>query len=66
MLTIITIIAVIFFVLNVVLFFKIWKMTNTVENIFKFILTKSGYKMKEEMEGDWKVNVIFEKEDQIN
>ncbi len=65
MLTIITIIAVIFFVLNVVLFFKIWKMTNTVENIFNLILTKSGYKIKEEMEGDWKV-IKFEKEDKIN
>ena len=65
MLTVITIIAVIFFVLNVVLFFKIWKMTNTVENIFNLILTKSGYKIKEEMEGDWKV-IKFEKEEQIN
>ncbi len=65
MLTIITIIAVIFFVLNVVLFFKIWKMTNTVENIFNLILTKSGYKIKEEMDGDWKV-IKFEKEDKIN
>ena len=61
MLTIITTIAVIFFVLNVVLFFKIWKMTNTVENIFNLILTKSGYKIKEEMDGDWKV-IKFEKE----
>ena len=65
MLTVITIIAVIFFVFNVVLFFKIWKMTNTVENIFNLILTKSGYKIKEEMEGDWKV-IKFEKEEQIN
>ena len=65
MLTVITIIPVIFFVFNVVLFFKIWKMTNTVENIFNLILTKSGYKIKEEMEGDWKV-IKFEKEEQIN
>ena len=65
MLSIFTIIAVIFFVLNVVLFFKIWKMTNTVENIFNLILTKSGYKIKEEWEEGRKV-IKFEKEDQIN
>tara|TARA_A100001015_G_scaffold93086_1_gene103531 strand:+ start:382 stop:504 length:123 start_codon:yes stop_codon:yes gene_type:complete len=40
-------------------------MTNTVENIFNLILTKSGYKIKEEMDGDWKV-IKFEKEDKIN
>ena len=53
--------ACIVFILNVVLFFKIWKMTNTVENIFNLILTKSGYKIKEEMEGDWK-KITFERD----
>ena len=61
MLTILSIMACIVFILNVVLFFKIWKMTNTVENIFNLILTKSGYKIKEEMEGDWK-KITFERD----
>lgn len=31
-------------IVNIVLFFKIWKMTNTVEKIFNLSLAKSGYR----------------------
>ena len=34
-------------ILNITLFLKIWKMTNTVERIYKLSLTKSGYKLVE-------------------
>ena len=50
-------------ILNLTLFFKVWRMTNTVENIFKLSLTKSGLIMKEE-QGDGVLikNTIFVKE----
>lgn len=48
--------------LNIVLFFKIWKMTNTVEKIFQLSLTKSGYKMKESWEED-ELEIVFVKKD---
>ena len=50
-------------ILNLILFFKVWRMTNTVENIFKLSLTKSGLIMKEE-QGDGVLikNTIFVKE----
>lgn len=53
--TLLIIIFLVVCILNIVLFFKVWKMTNTVENIFKLSLTKSGFKMKEE-EGDGAIN----------
>ena len=31
-------------ILNLILFIKIWRMTNTVEKIFNLTLTKSGYR----------------------
>jgi len=31
-------------ILNICLFIKIWRMTNTVEKIFNLTLTKSGYR----------------------
>jgi len=31
-------------ILNIILFIKIWRMTNTVEKIFNLTLTKSGYR----------------------
>jgi hypothetical protein len=34
-------------ILNIILFFKIWKMTNTVEKIYELSLTKSGYELVE-------------------
>ena len=34
-------------ILNITLFFKIWKMTNTVEKIFGLSLIKSDYELKE-------------------
>tara|TARA_B100000963_G_scaffold172252_1_gene149793 strand:- start:1906 stop:2103 length:198 start_codon:yes stop_codon:yes gene_type:complete len=34
-------------ILNITLFFKIWKMTNTVEKIYKLSLTKSSYELVE-------------------
>ena len=34
-------------ILNIILFFKIWKMTNTVEKIYGLSLTKSGYELIE-------------------
>ena len=39
-------------ILNIILFFKIWKMTNTVEKIYKLSLTKSGYELVEEEHED--------------
>tara|TARA_B100001113_G_C20857153_1_gene512288 strand:- start:436 stop:633 length:198 start_codon:yes stop_codon:yes gene_type:complete len=44
-----TIILIVFIVsiLNITLFFKIWKMTNTVEKIYKLSLTKSSYELVE-------------------
>ena len=35
-------------ILNIILFFKIWKMTNTVEKIYRLSLTNSGYELVEE------------------
>ena len=35
-------------ILNIILFFKIWKMTNTVEKIYRLSLTKAGYELVEE------------------
>ena len=59
-----TIIFVVVCILNIILFFKVWRMTNTVENIFKLSLTKSGLIMKEE-QGDGAItkNTIFVKEE---
>jgi hypothetical protein len=37
--------------LNIILFFKIWGMTNNVKHILSYILIKDGYKMKEELDG---------------
>ena len=34
-------------ILNIILFFKIWRMTNTVEKIYRLSLTKSGYELVE-------------------
>ena len=34
-------------ILNIILFFKIWKMTNTVERIYELSLIKSGYELAE-------------------
>ena len=34
-------------ILNIILFFKVWKMTNTVEKIYGLSLTKSGYELIE-------------------
>ena len=44
-----TIVLIVFIVsiLNITLFFKIWKMTNTVEKIYKLSLTKSNYELVE-------------------
>ena len=44
-----TIVLIVFIVsiLNITLFFKIWKMTNTVEKIYKLSLTKSSYELVE-------------------
>tara|TARA_B100000886_G_scaffold101379_1_gene67360 strand:+ start:87 stop:287 length:201 start_codon:yes stop_codon:yes gene_type:complete len=39
-------------ILNIILFFKIWKMTNTVEKIYRLSLTKSGYELVEEEDID--------------
>ena len=51
-------------ILNLILFFKVWRMTNTVENIFKLSLTKSGLIMKEEQgDGALTKNTIFVKEE---
>ena len=51
-------------ILNLTLFFKVWRMTNTVENIFKLSLTKSGLIMKEEQgDGALTKNTIFVKEE---
>ena len=59
-----TIIFVIVCILNIILFFKVWRMTNTVENIFKLSLTKSGLIMKEEQgDGALTKNTIFVKEE---
>lgn len=59
-----TIIFVVVCILNIVLFFKVWRMTNTVENIFKLSLTKSGLIMKEEQgDGALTKNTIFVKEE---
>ena len=49
-------------ILNIILFFKIWKMTNTVEKIYNLSLTKSGYKMVE-VEEDEVVTSIFVKDE---
>ena len=59
-----TIIFVVVCILNIILFFKVWGMTNTVENIFKLSLTKSGLIMKEEQgDGALTKNTIFVKEE---
>tara|TARA_B100000123_G_scaffold142314_1_gene105171 strand:+ start:366 stop:581 length:216 start_codon:yes stop_codon:yes gene_type:complete len=59
-----TIIFVVVCILNIILFFKVWRMTNTVENIFKLSLTKSGLIMKEEQgDGALTKNTIFVKEE---
>ena len=59
-----TIIFVIVCILNIILFFTVWRMTNTVENIFKLSLTKSGLIMKEEQgDGALTKNTIFVKEE---
>lgn len=59
-----TTIFVIVCILNIILFFKVWRMTNTVENIFKLSLTKSGLTMKEEQgDGALSKNTIFVKEE---
>ena len=59
-----TIVFVIVCILNIILFFKVWRMTNTVENIFKLSLTKSGLIMKEEQgDGALTKNTIFVKEE---
>ena len=49
-------------ILNIILFFKIWKMTNTVEKIYNLSLTKSGYKMVK-VEKDEVVTSIFVKDE---
>tara|TARA_B100000282_G_C31713413_1_gene482291 strand:- start:1201 stop:1416 length:216 start_codon:yes stop_codon:yes gene_type:complete len=59
-----TIIFVVVCILNIILFFKVWRMTNTVENIFKLSLAKSGLIMKEEQgDGALTKNTIFVKEE---
>lgn len=49
-------------VLNIILFFKIWGMTNTVEKIFNLSLTKSGYKIQETV-GDLTTSTQFVKDE---
>ena len=49
-------------VLNIILFFKIWGMTNTVEKIFNLSLTKSGYKIQEKV-GDLTTSTQFVKDE---
>ena len=44
-------ILVIFAVLNIVLFFKIWAMTNNVKYILEFLLFKSGYVLEDTWPG---------------
>ncbi|MBA58360.1 MAG: hypothetical protein CMQ40_04220 [Gammaproteobacteria bacterium] len=44
-------ILVIFAVLNIVLFFKVWAMTNNVKYILEFLLFKSGYVLEDTYPG---------------
>ena len=34
-------------ILNIMLFFKLWQMTNNVGRIFKFMLVRDGYEVRE-------------------
>ena len=47
-------------ILNIMLFFKVWGMTNDVNHIFNFLLEKSGYVMKRSASGE----VSFEKKEE--
>lgn len=58
--TFLTVIFILSCILNIILFFKIWKMTNTVEDIFNLSLMKSGYKMIVN-EGDGKSDGVLNK-----
>ena len=48
-------------ILNILLFFKVWGMTNDVNHIFNFLLEKSGYVMKRSASSG---EVSFEKKEE--
>ena len=51
-------------ILNLILFFKIWRMTNTVEKIFNLTLTKSGYRETVEEAESGMERTIFVKDNE--
>ena len=51
-------------ILNLILFFKVWKMTNTVEKIFNLTLTKSGYRETVEEAESGMERTIFVKDNE--
>ena len=55
---ILTIVVVAVAILNIMLFVKVWVMTNDVKHILNFLLEKSGYAMKE---SETTYGVYFEK-----
>ena len=50
-------------ILNIALFFKIWKMTNTVEHIYNLALTKSSYMPKVISDAEGNSKTIFGEKD---
>ena len=50
-------------ILNIALFFKIWKMTNTVEHIYNLALTKSSYMPKVIFDAEGNSKTIFVEKD---
>ena len=51
-------------ILNLILFFKVWRMTNTVEKIFNLTLTKSGYRETVEEAESGMERTIFVKDNE--
>ena len=51
-------------ILNIILFIKIWRMTNTVEKIFNLTLTKSGYRETVEEAESGMERTIFVKDNE--
>ena len=58
---ILTIVVVAVAILNIMLFVKVWVMTNDVKHILNFLLEKSGYAMKK---SETTYEVYFEKKEE--